>query len=97
MASIYDLKPAFERLLYPIVNWLAKHYVIANQVTIAAAFMSFVSGLLILLFHQHHLVFLIIPFVLFIRMALNAIDCILAREYNMQSNLGKVFLELNFR
>lgn len=94
MASIYDLKPAFQRLLHPAVNWLAKHKVTANQVTIAAAFMSFVAGLLIILFHQHHLIFLIIPFVLFIRMALNAIDGILAREYNLKSNLGVFLNEL---
>ena len=91
MASIYDLKPAFQRLLHPVVKWLAEHNITANQVTIAAVVMSFVIGLLISLFYKHHLVFLIVPLVLFIRMALNAIDGILAREYNMQSNLG-IFL-----
>lgn len=91
MASIYDLKPAFQRLLQPVVKWLAENSITANQVTIAALALSFITGLLISLFYKHHLLFLIVPLVLFIRMALNAIDGMLAREYNMQSHLG-VFL-----
>lgn len=94
MASIYDLKPAFQRFLHPVVKSLAVHKITANQVTLTAVLISFLSGLLILLFHQHRMVFLIIPFILFVRMALNATDGILAREYNLKSNLGVFLNEL---
>lgn len=38
--------------------------------------------------------FLIVPLVMFIRMALNAIDGMLAREHNMKSPLGAILNEL---
>lgn len=94
MASIYNLKPAFQNLLRPIVKWLAHHHVTANQVTLSAMLISLITGLLILLLSYHHTIFLIIPFVLLIRMALNAIDGMLAREFKMQSNLGVFLNEL---
>lgn len=94
MISIYKLKPAFQNQLRPIVKWLASHHITANQVTIFAILISLFAGLLIALFNHHPLLFIIIPFTLFIRMALNAIDGMLAREYNMQSDLGVFLNEL---
>ena len=44
MATIYQLKPAFQRVLRPIVGWLAVHGATANQVTIAAMLMSAAAG-----------------------------------------------------
>ena len=36
MPTIYDLKPAFQRLLAPLVHGLARAGVTANAVTVAA-------------------------------------------------------------
>lgn len=94
MASIYDLKPAFQNLLRPITRALAGAGVSANQVTVFAALLSVANGLWIAAKPEHSLPLLCLPLVLFLRMALNAIDGMLAREHNMQTSLGAVLNEL---
>jgi CDP-diacylglycerol--glycerol-3-phosphate 3-phosphatidyltransferase len=94
MASIYDLKPAFQGLLRPLVDSLAKAGVTANQVTVGAMLLSIAAGGLIAVNPAAQWPLLLVPGVLFIRMALNAIDGMLAREYNMQSALGGFLNEL---
>ncbi|GAB1438181.1 CDP-alcohol phosphatidyltransferase family protein [Providencia sp.] len=91
--TIYDLKPKFQDLLRPLVNTLFKANVTANQVTIAALLLSVIVGAL-LLFIPNPRLFILLPFVLFIRMALNAIDGMLAREHNQKSHLGAFLNEL---
>lgn len=92
--TIYDLKPAFQNLLRPVCASLAKMGVTANQVTVAAVILSLLVGLLFALFPTSRWAALLIPVWLFVRMALNAIDGMLAREHNMQSDLGGVLNEL---
>lgn len=94
MATIYDLKPAFQRLLRPIVNGLAGAGVTANQVTVAAVLLSAAVGLVVYAFPTEAWALALLPAVLFLRMALNAIDGMLAREHHMQSRLGAVLNEL---
>ncbi|MCB1761344.1 MAG: CDP-alcohol phosphatidyltransferase family protein [Gammaproteobacteria bacterium] len=94
MPSIYQLKPAFQSLLRPLTGWLAGRGISANQVTVAAALLSLVVGGLVALYPHHHWPLLLVPAVLFIRMALNAIDGMLAREHDMQSPLGGMLNEL---
>ncbi len=93
MASVYDLKPAFQRLLRPAVGGLAKAGVTANQVTVAALLLSVAAGAALLLWREAW-VLLLVPAVLFVRMALNAVDGMLAREHGMKSRLGAVLNEL---
>jgi CDP-diacylglycerol--glycerol-3-phosphate 3-phosphatidyltransferase len=92
--SIYDLKPRFQALLRPATRWLADHGVSANQVTIAAALLSLATGTLVACYPESRGVLLLVPLVLFLRMALNAIDGMLAREHGMKSRLGAVLNEL---
>jgi CDP-diacylglycerol--glycerol-3-phosphate 3-phosphatidyltransferase len=94
MASIYDLKPKFQGLLRPLVRSLAKGGVTANQVTIVAAALSGATGAALLRFPTERWALLAVPVVLFLRMALNAIDGMLAREHNQKSRLGAVLNEL---
>jgi CDP-diacylglycerol--glycerol-3-phosphate 3-phosphatidyltransferase len=94
MASIYDIKPAFQNLLRPLCRWLAEKGVTANQVTIAALLLSLLAGGGLAYCYAQPRVFLIIPILLFVRMALNAIDGMLAREHNMKSALGAILNEL---
>jgi CDP-diacylglycerol--glycerol-3-phosphate 3-phosphatidyltransferase len=42
--SIYELKPAFQRLLRPMVGALARGGITANHVTLAAAILSIAVG-----------------------------------------------------
>jgi phosphatidylglycerophosphate synthase len=94
MPSIYDIKPRFQALLRPLVGLLAKSGVTANQVTLSALVLSFTAGLLIVFWPEARWPMTLIPIVLFVRMALNAIDGMLAREFDMQSRLGAVLNEL---
>lgn len=94
MATIYDLKPAFQGLLRRPANALARAGVSANQVTLAALVMSGVTGILLLAFPGNRGVLAVVPVVLFLRMALNAVDGMLAREHGMTSKLGAVLNEL---
>lgn len=94
MPSIYGLKPAFQNLLRPLTRWLASRHVTANQVTIAALLLSVVAGACIATYSDKRWPLLLIPIVLFVRMALNAIDGMLAREYGMKSKLGALLNEM---
>jgi CDP-diacylglycerol---glycerol-3-phosphate 3-phosphatidyltransferase len=94
MPSIYDLKPRFQALLRPLVNSLAEAGVTANHVTVAALVLSLIVGALITLFPAEKWPLLLMPLALFVRMALNAIDGMLAREYKMKSSLGAILNEL---
>jgi CDP-diacylglycerol--glycerol-3-phosphate 3-phosphatidyltransferase len=92
--TVYDLKPAFQNLLRPLCKILANAGVTANQVTIVAVVMSVLVGLIFAFFPSSSWAAFLVPFALFVRMALNAIDGMLAREYDMQSNLGGILNEL---
>lgn len=94
MVSIYDIKPQFQALLRPLSNKLASSGVTANHVTIAAVILSAVVGLTIFLGREKQEVLLLLPVVLFVRMALNAIDGMLAREHDMKSPQGAILNEL---
>ena len=94
MASIYALKPAFQNLLRPLVGALASNGISANQVTVAAMVLSALGGLALFTFPAQSWPLLLVPVVLFARMALNAIDGMLAREHNMQTRLGCILNEL---
>jgi phosphatidylglycerophosphate synthase len=94
MASIYDIKPRFQALLRPLTNKLAAMGISANQVTLAAALLSVATGIAIYVGREHRQVLLLLPIVLFVRMALNAIDGMLAREHNLKSRLGAILNEL---
>ena len=94
MASIYDLKPRFQALLGPVVERLADRGITPNQVTLAALGLSVLEGLLILLFAVSAFPLLLLPLALLLRMALNAIDGMLAREHGMESALGAILNEL---
>ncbi|HVM75976.1 MAG TPA: CDP-alcohol phosphatidyltransferase family protein [Candidatus Saccharimonadales bacterium] len=93
MPSVYDLKPKFQALLRPIANALARAGVTANQVTVAAMLLSFATGAAIF-FYRTPRTLLLLPIVLFVRMALNAIDGMLAREHNQKTALGAILNEL---
>ncbi len=92
--TLYDIKPGFQSLLRPMVKWLAAKGISANQVTLAAAAGSIAVGILLFIFSRQPAVFLILPVWMFIRMALNAVDGMLAREFKQKSHLGAYLNEL---
>lgn len=92
--TIYALKPRFQDLLRPLVAPLPRIGVTANLVTVAAAIGSIVAGAAAAWFTHSRTVFLVIPVWLLVRMALNAIDGMLAREFHQKSVLGGYLNEI---
>lgn len=92
--SIYELKPRFQALLRPLVVRLHAMGVTANQVTVAACAISVALGLWLFFAAPSAAAFALIPLWMFLRMAFNAIDGMLAREHNQQSALGAFLNEL---
>ena len=94
MPSVYDLKPRFQKLLRPAMNALARAGLTPNVVTVAAILGSIVVGAVVSQSATKPALLLLLPAWLFIRMALNAIDGMMAREFGMSTQLGAVLNEL---
>jgi CDP-diacylglycerol--glycerol-3-phosphate 3-phosphatidyltransferase len=94
MATLYDIKPWFQSILRPKVADLAAHGITANEVTLAALAMSCGVGALVWLFPNATLVLLLLVIALGVRMALNAVDGLLAREHGQASPLGALLNEV---
>ena len=92
--TLYDLKPAFQSLLRPRVARLAAAGVTANQVTLGAAAGSAAIGAAVWALWPARWPFLMIAAWLLIRMALNAVDGMLAREHGQKSRLGAYLNEV---
>jgi CDP-diacylglycerol--glycerol-3-phosphate 3-phosphatidyltransferase len=92
--TLYVLKPAFQRLLQPHVGRLAQAGVTANQVTLAAAAGSILVGMLVAALSPASWPFLLIPAWLAVRMTLNAVDGMLARDHGQKTRLGAYLNEL---
>ncbi len=95
MATIYDLKPRFQALLRPIAAGLAGAGVSAKAVTLAALALSVAHGTWLMLMPRSSWPLLLLPVTLFVRMALNAIDGIMAKEQGQASAEGAVLNELS--
>ena len=92
--TLYELKPRFQSLLRPMVATIARLGVTANQVTLAAALLSVGIGAFVAARADTPAVFVLLPAWLFVRMAFNAIDGMLAREFGQQTRLGAYLNEL---
>lgn len=93
MISVYKIKPAFQRLLKPVLELLYKMGVTANAITWSGIVLSLAGGVTMWL-HPYGKIFLLIPAVLLVRMAINALDGMMARTYNMQSKAGEMLNEV---
>lgn len=94
MISTYQLKTRFQALLRPLTAALYRAGITANQITISACVISLALGAAALAHPEHNYLFLLISFWFLLRMAANAVDGMLAREYAQASRLGAVLNEL---
>lgn len=92
--TIYDLKPKFQNFLRPVVRILYKIGISPNQITLLTCIFSITYSFVIYYFPNSKLILNLVPIFFFIRMALNAIDGILAKEFNLTSRLGALLNEL---
>nr|WP_156868180.1 MULTISPECIES: CDP-alcohol phosphatidyltransferase family protein [Pseudomonas] len=81
-------------MLRPTVQRLHDRGVTANQVTVTAAVVSILLGLLLAALPHATWLFILVPVWMLLRMALNAVDGMLAREFGQQSTLGAYLNEL---
>jgi phosphatidylglycerophosphate synthase len=91
--TLYQLKPAFQALLNPVMIGLYKRRVTPNHITLTAMALCFITGAALILFPQPVL-FVLLPVTLIARMALNALDGMLARKYNQTSRPGAILNEI---
>jgi phosphatidylglycerophosphate synthase len=94
MPSVYDLKPKFQALLRPLMRGIAGLGLTPNAITFIAIAGSIVVGVAVSFAGARPALLLLLPAWLFIRMALNAIDGMMARELAMSTDLGAVLNEL---
>lgn len=94
MISVYKLKPKFQQLLTPVLLFLNKNKITANQITISSILLSVVIGILFWYADTSKWFFLSLPIGLLVRMALNALDGMMARKFNQTSKLGEVLNEV---
>lgn len=94
MISVYKLKPKFQQLLTPVLLFLHKHGITANQITVSSILLSVLIGILFWNADVSKWFFLSLPIGLLIRMALNALDGMMARKFNQTSKLGEVLNEI---
>ncbi len=92
--SLYALKPAFQALLRPLAGVIARAGISANQVTVAAAVVSVAVGAFVAWQLPDPRAFVLIPVWMVVRMAFNALDGMLARDFGQQSRLGTYLNEL---
>lgn len=95
MPSIYDLKPKFQNLLRPILRVMHSMGISPNAITLAALALSFGTGVAVYYAQKpdYRWLLLVPPAALFVRMALNALDGMMAREYQLFSDQGKILNE----
>ena len=92
--TLYQLKPSFQSLLRPGVRQLHGRGITANQVTIAACVVSVALGLGLYFLASSAVWLGLIAAWMLVRMAFNAVDGMLAREFGQQSRLGALLNEL---
>ena len=92
--SIYALKPKFQALLRSITQKLYNLGVTANQVTVFACVVSIILGLGLYALGQSSVYFALVPLWMLVRMAFNAIDGMLARDFHQKSRLGAYLNEI---
>src|SRR5262245_44562355 len=94
MASVYDLKPRFQALLRRPMRAMAQAGVTPNVVTVAALAGSVAVGAALPFGRTRPAWLALLPVWLAVRMALNALDGMMARELGMASRRGAVLNEM---
>lgn len=94
MISIYQFKSKFQQLLKPILNGMRNIGISPNQLTISAIVLSMGLGICLWQVNDFRLALIIVPIGLFVRMALNALDGMMATQYNLQSKKGEMLNEI---
>jgi len=93
MLSVYKLKPQFQALLQPLLLRLRKWGFSPNLLTLLGIAISLAMGIYAY-YGDQTIALVLMPIVLLLRMALNALDGMMARQFNLQSKMGAALNEI---
>lgn len=93
-ATLYAVKPRFQTLLRPLVDQLAAGGIRPNHLTVAGIGMSAVAGGVVGTSRSGSEWLWLVTVLYFVRMALNAMDGLLAREHGLATRRGGVLNEV---
>ena len=91
----FDSKVFFQMLFRPAANFMAKAGITANQVTASTILLSLAAGTAVFSRPEERWPLIMILSVMFVRLAFNHIDGMLAREHGMLTPLGGILNELS--
>ena len=92
--TVYDLKPRFQRLLQPLADGLVRRGVRPNAVSWFGLALSLATGASLALWPRATGLLLAVPVVLFARMAVNAVDGLMATRHGLATPFGKILNEI---
>ena len=92
--SIYQLKGQFQQLLSPLLAGLIRYKISPNQITLFTLFLGLFFGLGLISFSTNRWLWAAFPLFMLLRMALNAVDGMLANQTNQKTKLGSVLNEM---
>lgn len=92
--SVYQLKSRFQRLLQPVLRGLIAVGVSPNQLTLGTLALMGLYGGALALWPQEKTLWAALPVVLLLRMALNALDGMLAVQTGQITKLGAMLNEI---
>jgi len=95
--GIYRIKPAFQRFLQPITDWLVKHRVSPDWLTGGAILVAGVMAFALIRGVENPIWLWLVVVGAFIRTALNALDGQVSRALGYAGNWGEVKNELGDR
>ena len=88
MKSLHDLKPQFQKLLKPVASALDKQGITPVQLMVISAGISLFAGLLLAAAAPTQYIFVLLPFVLVLRLTLNAVDELLIKVHKKDSKIA---------
>ena len=95
--TLYAVKPAFQRTLQPISRFAIDHAISANQLTLAAVVVSLLGGVALAASGLEPWLLLVAVPVVALRLALNALDGMVARTGRTATPAGELLNEVGDR
>lgn len=91
--GLYAIKPRFQQLLRRVADWLVAHHVHPDRVTLAAVACALLGGLALWGSNWSRWTLVAVPIVALFRIALNALDGMVARDSGLARPWGEVLNE----
>ena len=96
-AGLYRIKPAAQRLVRPLVDWLVARGISADAVTFSAVPVAALGGICLALSDSFSALLLLVPVFAAIRLILNLLDGLVARRTGTTHAMGELLNELGDR